>query len=349
MEEKEKGFIVTQKDVARAAGVARSTVSRALQNHHSIPLETRDRIRQIAQELGYCPNPFVTANMTQIKRSKRPGIKAVLAYLSPAPLSVYLSSNHYFESARQKAHQLGFELDPIAINESIFSGQQCTKILRARGIQGVIIAPFESAYIRIRLDWKYFASASIGYAMHYPRFSFATSSHFRNMSLTLRKLRHLGYQRIGIAMPARADHYTEGAFSAAYYFHMDNYKQKVRVPRFLPRQIKDWDKNSFWDWYMKFQPDAIICITDDIYTWLREKKVNVPNEVGLVALSILSSRHELSGINEQQELVGAAAVQLVVDQLMLNERGTPIHPKAVLIDGIWVQGTTIIKRRPIAL
>lgn len=47
---------VTLLDVARAAGVSKSTVSDALQGSGRVAEATRDRIRQIADELGYRPN-----------------------------------------------------------------------------------------------------------------------------------------------------------------------------------------------------------------------------------------------------------------------------------------------------
>ena len=45
--------MVTIKDVARAAGVSPSTVSRALNDSPLIREETKARIRRIAAELGY--------------------------------------------------------------------------------------------------------------------------------------------------------------------------------------------------------------------------------------------------------------------------------------------------------
>src|SRR5688572_25664991 len=42
----------TQDDVARAAGVHRTTVSLALKHHPRIPGETQERVRRIADELG---------------------------------------------------------------------------------------------------------------------------------------------------------------------------------------------------------------------------------------------------------------------------------------------------------
>jgi DNA-binding LacI/PurR family transcriptional regulator len=56
--------LVTMKDVARAAGVSQSTVSRILNDAPlRIPVsdETRKRVHQVAAQLGYRPHPFARA------------------------------------------------------------------------------------------------------------------------------------------------------------------------------------------------------------------------------------------------------------------------------------------------
>jgi LacI family transcriptional regulator len=50
------GMAVTIKDVARAAGVSASTVTRALSNPDMVNPATRERVRQTAAALGYQPN-----------------------------------------------------------------------------------------------------------------------------------------------------------------------------------------------------------------------------------------------------------------------------------------------------
>ncbi len=56
---------VSIKDIARAAGVSHSTVSRALSNNPLVAQATRDRIQQIALELGYTPNAIARGLVTQ--------------------------------------------------------------------------------------------------------------------------------------------------------------------------------------------------------------------------------------------------------------------------------------------
>lgn len=50
-------MVVTLKDIAKAAGVSYATVSRALSNHPDVNYETREKIKRIAQEMNYIPDP----------------------------------------------------------------------------------------------------------------------------------------------------------------------------------------------------------------------------------------------------------------------------------------------------
>ena len=56
---------VSIKDIAKAAGVSPSTVSRALSDHPRISLETKERIRRLAAEMGYSPSAVARSLVTQ--------------------------------------------------------------------------------------------------------------------------------------------------------------------------------------------------------------------------------------------------------------------------------------------
>lgn len=54
---------------------------------------------------------------------------------------------------------------------------------------------------------------------------------------------------------------------------------------------------------------------------------------------------ERSGIDQPAEVLGAAAVDLVMAQLMQNESGVPMHPKIVMTEGVWREGMTVKRVR----
>jgi LacI family transcriptional regulator, repressor for deo operon, udp, cdd, tsx, nupC, and nupG len=60
---------VSIKDVAKAAGVSHSTVSRALANSPLIPESTRRRIQRVARRMGYAPNAIARGLVMQRTRT----------------------------------------------------------------------------------------------------------------------------------------------------------------------------------------------------------------------------------------------------------------------------------------
>ncbi len=60
---------VSIKDIAKAAGVSHSTVSRALTNTPLVAYKTRRRIERIARHLGYTPNAIARGLVTQRTRA----------------------------------------------------------------------------------------------------------------------------------------------------------------------------------------------------------------------------------------------------------------------------------------
>jgi DNA-binding LacI/PurR family transcriptional regulator len=94
---------LTLADIARAAGVSVSTVSRVLsQREGSIPISqaTVERVREAARRLGYAPNPFASALRTQ-----RTGVLgAILRDLGDPFLSALV------RALQQEARQEGFDL-----------------------------------------------------------------------------------------------------------------------------------------------------------------------------------------------------------------------------------------------
>ena len=65
-------MVVTLEDIAKAAGVSRSTVSRSLADSPRVNVETRKRIQQFAREMGYLPN--VVARGLTTKRTYNLGV-----------------------------------------------------------------------------------------------------------------------------------------------------------------------------------------------------------------------------------------------------------------------------------
>lgn len=80
----------TSYDVATAAGVAQSTVSRCFQNDSNISPVTRARVVEVAEQLGYVPNAIARSLITQ--RSNMVGVIATQYTMRGNPDLIYALS-----------------------------------------------------------------------------------------------------------------------------------------------------------------------------------------------------------------------------------------------------------------
>jgi DNA-binding LacI/PurR family transcriptional regulator len=97
--EKARAAPVTMADVARVAGVSLTTVSRALSGNGRLNLRTRERVREVAAQLGYQPNP-----VARTLAGGRSGVIAI-AFSLPKPDPGALAGIAYFNDTIHAATQ----------------------------------------------------------------------------------------------------------------------------------------------------------------------------------------------------------------------------------------------------
>ena len=83
--------MILLKDIAAACGVSVATVSKALNGHNDIGPETRERIRKVADNMGYFPNS--SARTLKTKRSNNLGLLFVEKSQSGLTHDYFISSN----------------------------------------------------------------------------------------------------------------------------------------------------------------------------------------------------------------------------------------------------------------
>ena len=98
---------------------------------------------------------------------------------------------------------------------------------------------------------------------------------------------------------------------------------------------------AFATWFKQYRPDVILTQSWQCGRVLKELGVRVPGDVGLANLGVTADEGHLAGMNQNAELVGAAALDLVDAQLRRNESGIPAQQKTVVVPGHWVAGPTV--------
>jgi LacI family transcriptional regulator len=328
--------------IADAAGVSRMAVSLALRNSPKVSVATAARIRRLADEMGYRPNPMVSALMTQLRQARDVKKPSVIAYVTAFPTEGGWRRPGPFvafhQGAVRRAEQLGYMLEEWWLRRPGMNERRFCEILNTRGIHGMIVAPPPAESPELHFEWPHFAAATISYALTAPLLNRAGSDHFSAVNIAVHELTALGYRRIGLAIPEETDERVQQQWTAAMLSYQQHIRLSERVPTLFHTSVAS---RSFANWFQEHQPHAVLSVGGDGLPVLAELGLRVPQDVGFVNLALTPQDDGMAGVNEHSELVGAAAVDLVDAQLRRNERGVPPHAKTVLISGQWVPGPTV--------
>jgi LacI family transcriptional regulator len=339
---------VTLADIAHKAGVSVMTVSRALRNQSNISPLTQKRIQQIAAELGYRPNPLVSALMTY-RRAARP-VKAHLnlGFLTNFPVREGWKANRLFEEFYQgvaeSADRHGYGVEMFWMREPGLTSERLTQILITRSIHGLVIAPLPIAHGHLHLDWKNFSVITFGYSLAHPMLHRAANHQFRSMRLAMRELRRLGYRRLGLTLPASLNERVDRQWVASFLVEQLRYPAEDCVPIHVVED-SNWTFEQFKEWRDRHKPDVIITHEEIVLDWLKTLKMRVPEDIGFVHLNCYDTNGQFAGVYQNGHAIGVAATDMVVAMINRNERGIPELPRSLLVEGTWVEGQTVRKQR----
>ena len=122
---------VTIKDVAKAAGVSYSTVSRALSGSPEISAETRERILSLCKEMNYTTNTVARAMV--MKSTKLLGL--ILTDIS----NPFMSELAYYAEMSARSH--GYNIMLCNSGPDLKQEKTVVKLLLGRQVDGILIVP----------------------------------------------------------------------------------------------------------------------------------------------------------------------------------------------------------------
>lgn len=335
-------------DIARQLGISKMTVSRALRGEPHVQEELRQRIVSTATALGYRPDPEISKLMTHMRQKRRVQAPRTLAFVwaerDPAEIEKSSWSQQLILGARRRAEQLGFQLDEFHLAAKGMTGRRLSGILEARGIPGFILSPLLSrSRGHVSMQWDRFSSVVIGLGYARPALHRVHHHHYLGMMTVMRHLKKLGYKRIGFYGGSVINERMFSAWSASFLAH---HPLPLKQASDLLCLRRETGRVDFQQWFDRVRPEAVIEGGHQVRDWL-EGIARVPEEIGVATLGWRPDRAEISGVDQQADVLGAAAVDLLVAQEQQNERGIPQHPKMVMTEGEWHAGETLRKMRPL--
>jgi DNA-binding LacI/PurR family transcriptional regulator len=334
----------TLTDIAAHLGISKMTVSRALRGERYVAAALRERVLQAAAALDYRPDPEITKLMSHMRRVRRNAAPQVLAFVwadrepGGAPLSPWAVALR--NGALHRAEHLGYRLDEFHLRQKGMTAPRLSAILEARGIQGVVLTPLLTrSRGHVSLRWDRFSSVAIGIGYSRPALHRVHHHHYLGMLTAMRRLKKLGYRRIGLFGPSTVNERMYGAWSASFLMH---HPLPVRQALPLVSLRKVPTPKDLHNWLEQARPEVILDAGNH-FEWLQD--LTIPDRIGYASLNWSAEHPERAGIDQQAEVLGEAAVDLLVSQLQNNERGIPAHPRIVMTPGEWRDGMTVKRVR----
>ena len=337
-------------DIARMAHVSKCTVSYALRNHPRASVASRQRIQKIACQMGYRVNPLTSLIMSRVRSATTGQVQATIAYLVNYQSGDQLGRRTYQRlenGLRLQAEQLGFDIERFDLETPGMSPHRLHQILRARNIQGLILSPRSHATSDPILDfnWNQFAIATLGFSFASLPVHRAANFQYHSIRTAYTCLRTRGYRRIALAIDPlsnrKFDHHWRSAF-----WDLKERDSPAWDPQCCFSLSAETDGTSFMAWIKTYRPDALITESEDCVNFLIKSDLRIPEQIAVAFAKLSDPESGYAGIDQQEEKIGAAAVDLVVEQLSQNRTGFPDTPKTVLIEGVWRAGWTAREAHP---
>jgi DNA-binding LacI/PurR family transcriptional regulator len=308
--------------------------------------EIREQVLAAARKMGYRVDPIISAGMSQMRKHPEKRIESVLAWMDATPMRDSVSGNpalHLaFEGALAQAADLGYRLERFWLYEPKVSPTRLNRILRARGIEAVVVLQYyrQTKYQSpppMDFDFSGLACVSITTRLSGMEIPFVQADHFACAELALNHMRDLGYRRIGLVSSPSVDLLTQYRVHSAYEGFVARHADLTHIPVFS-NESQD-EQVALRLWLEETRPDGVL-------GWkppdeFRNLGFDVPGHLGVCMLDRIPGVKDIAGVDQNHLAIGAAAVRLVHAQLQQGIRGVPHDTVSTMVHGRWIPGSSL--------
>lgn len=326
-------------DVAKKAGVSKSTVSRVIADGgQGVNDETKERVLQAIDDLGYVRN-VVASSM----RTDRTNL---------IMLAIPDITNPYWpEVARGVQDVMDAEGYAVVFANSDWDMKREIKYLemaRRNRLDGILINPVQVS--SAELEASGIPTVILGTREEYSSFDRVGADSYTGTKCAVQHLVDLGHRRIG-AILGQLDNKSEDSRKRGY----ENVLRKAGIPvdgdliMVVPFTRAGGEKGFKALLECSDPPSAIFCANDSIAIGALQAahfaEIDVPGSVSIIGLdgidAALTTTPPLSTVEKPKYDIGKQAAMFLLEQI--NEK-SPISPRKLQLSGVLsVRGTTVKK------
>jgi LacI family transcriptional regulator len=311
--------MITIKDIAKRAGVSYATVSRALNGRPDVSEATRQRVFELAREMGYQPNAIARSLVKQ----KSQIIAVIVPDVSnPFFADITMAVNEAADEAGYTTMICNTGWDPIKEQEKL-------RIMVEQRVEGIILKP--TAFIKPgTLESFNLPLVLLWHAMD-DNLSYIEVDHEAGGRLAVRHLLEKGYKRIayiGGSQTSPANQIRLMTYQKTLQEH--GLKVEPDLISYGPFLQESGYERIAALMQSKEPPEAVFCGNDIIamgaLQYAREKKIKVPADLAIVGFDDITCASlplvGLSTVSQPRDKLGREAFACLMREINVYPQKT---------------------------
>lgn len=306
---------VTIKDIARAAGVSYSTVSRSLSGSSEISESTRNRILQLCREMNYTAN--AVARSMVMKNTKLLGM--IVTDIS----NPFMSEVAYYIDSQARTR--GYSILLCNSMRSLEQERSLFELMISRKVDGVILFPAESdSYHTLEALLPRIPTIFVGENLRDVAESYVTVDNYRGAYMGVEYLYRMGHRRIL--------YFGRRKGSTTHQLRGEGYQAACRDLGLTPRYMNNtFASTSIRHGYelaqqlfsQPLEETAIFASTDTNALGLmqaaEEKGIRIPDDLSLIGFDNIRysglPRIGLTTVEQPKKLLASMAVDSLLEKI----------------------------------
>jgi LacI family transcriptional regulator len=328
---------LTLEDVARLAGVSRSTVSRVINQQTNVSEEARQRVMTVVEETGYRPHPAARSLASQ--RS------SVIGLVIPRRVHTFFSDPYFArltEGIAQACNQHSYMLSLFLFYTKEDEDRLLPYISRPGLVDGLIIqSTYATDALFKRLSHSETPFIVAGRPMLDLKLSYVDVDNMTGARSAVRHLVHLGRRRIGIIAGPLGTTVGQDRFEG-YQKALDESHLPLDQQLFAEGDLSEESGYSSAQRLLQHGPDALFIASDIMALGasraIHEAGLNIPHDIAIVAFDDLPpAAHTTPSLTTIRQPIQRLGVELVNNLLDIIDNG-PQPPRRVIF------GTELVVR-----
>lgn len=312
---------VTIKDVAKAAGVSYSTVSRALTGSPEISEETRSRIIQICKEMNYTVN---TVARSMVKKSTK-----LLGLIIPSVNNPFMSELAYHVDRQARAR--GYNIILCNSSRDPEQERELFELMIGRQVDGILLSPAGmESYEKLYPYLSRIPTVFIGENLREMPESYVSVDNFRGAQMGVEYLYKLGHREI-LYFGRRRGSMTHQLRAEGYAAACEHYGLTPHYCNnsFSSSSIKYGYQLAKQLFSQELRYTAIFAATDTnalgIMQAAEEVNLRIPGDLSLLGFDNIRDgslpRIGLSTIEQPKKMLASVAVETLLDKIQNDRDG----------------------------